>query len=265
MSVTTWTRESVAFIPSFCVNLDRNMERWRAFQHRYRHILKAVTRWPAVDGSTLNVAHDPRIGSSVRAAVLGYETPDSNTVIRSVGAIGCSLSHIGIWKHIVDERLPLAFVFEDDALLPDKFVDDIVTVCTDTPQHFDVWMFSAHATADADTNDVLARGWRAIEWFCGTYGYLLTTRGAELLLHDALPVSVPVDIYFGLCTHTVGLRVLMNDRVEPVRTGEWKSTTSAGYTSLRPMHPFFRHNWRECVLSALLLCALFGFVLGKFL
>jgi glycosyl transferase family 25 len=39
------------------------------------------------------------------------------------GARGCWISHLRIWKKIVDQGIPIAMVFEDDVLFSDTFLD----------------------------------------------------------------------------------------------------------------------------------------------
>ena len=47
---------------------------------------------------------------------------------RQPGAIGCSISHLRIWKRMVNENIPIAMIFEDDCLFnPDflKFMESL--------------------------------------------------------------------------------------------------------------------------------------------
>lgn len=41
----------------------------------------------------------------------------------SKGQYGCAMSHITLWKRIVDEKLPYLWIMEDDCLFSDRFVE----------------------------------------------------------------------------------------------------------------------------------------------
>lgn len=96
-------------VPVFVINLDRSPERlepWSRFED--------VHRISAVDGSKLDVANDARI--SIRTKNLVMKTGDrlDHFDINSRGAIGCYLSHVNACQMIVDRRIPIAIVCEDD-------------------------------------------------------------------------------------------------------------------------------------------------------
>ena len=49
-------------------------------------------------------------------AVIGKECPLEKAWRHAQASAGCFLSHMKVWRHIVDNRIPVAIVMEDDAL-----------------------------------------------------------------------------------------------------------------------------------------------------
>jgi GR25 family glycosyltransferase involved in LPS biosynthesis len=100
------------------INMERSKERWEKTRQR---ILSAgfreasIHRLPAVDAShpvelndawkTLFPTHPPTMGLKKDPEFSQYP-----------GKQGCFLSHVKLWKHMIDHAIPFATVFEDDIL-----------------------------------------------------------------------------------------------------------------------------------------------------
>ena len=89
------------------VNLDRSTERLREFREVNAH-LRAIERFPAVDGATQSMAD--LVQKGIAAAGLKY----------SVGAVGAALSHLRLWEMATEGNAPFT-ACEDDAVLHRDF------------------------------------------------------------------------------------------------------------------------------------------------
>ena len=76
----------------YCINLDKRTDRWTEFQ---RDVL---------EGLELDKGKFERI-SAIDTCMLDFEYS---------GAIGCSLSHLKIWKDMIDNGYDSVLIFEDD-------------------------------------------------------------------------------------------------------------------------------------------------------
>ena len=76
----------------YCINLDKRTDRWEDFQR------------DVIEGLELDKDKFERI-SAIDTLSLGYHAS---------GAIGCSLSHLKIWKDMIENKYESALVFEDD-------------------------------------------------------------------------------------------------------------------------------------------------------
>lgn len=52
--------------------------------------------------------------------------------------LGCALSHINIWKKIVDNKMKNALIFEDDIMLVDDWKERLNKSMTDIPENWDI-------------------------------------------------------------------------------------------------------------------------------
>ncbi len=115
------------------------------------------------------------------------------------GEIACLMSHVSLWKKIVDENIPYMAIFEDDIYLGEnaqKLLNHSDWIQTD-------WhIIKLEAFAERtflSTNYVsIADGTRKVYQLLGqnygTAGYILSLKGAETLLnYIAEGVSLPLD------------------------------------------------------------------------
>jgi hypothetical protein len=147
-----------------------------------------------------------------------------------LGGVGCALSHIGIWSLFVN--LPssflvhdLALIFEDDAVLPDNFVDQVSAVVAASPNLQKLalskgcwllgtsWYESLHMpprsplqtlskteeTLDANSVSKAPLSTEIVgtvrHRFFGTHAYIISRDFAIELLSQALPISCQIDAY----------------------------------------------------------------------
>lgn len=120
--------------PIYLINLDRSSERLSRFRERNAHLTN-VTRFPAVDGSTLDK------GALEKS---GYIASDlSNGAGLMDGSLGCALSHVRLWEMAVRRNEPIT-VFEDDAAVSHQFEKTASDVLAAMPADWDIIMWGAN-------------------------------------------------------------------------------------------------------------------------
>jgi glycosyl transferase family 25 len=121
------------------------------------------------------------------------------------GEVGCALSHIAIWRAIVDQRLDHALVLEDDAVL-DAATPEVLAALPPLMKQDDVVLL-------VKTNDNtfffrqarLPAGRRMVYVNQPLYtatGYVLGPGAAVRLIERALPLRAPIDFWY----HDVGFK-----------------------------------------------------------
>lgn len=115
----------------------------------------------------------------------------------SKGEIGCALSHVKIYRKMVEENIPYALILEDDASLLDADLPATLaqlarTYPAQTPvavllSH--VRRYDAHSRRPLDGRHAVYDAYRGV---CA-HGYVVTRAAADILLKNLYPVHVVAD------------------------------------------------------------------------
>jgi GR25 family glycosyltransferase involved in LPS biosynthesis len=110
-------------------------------------------------------------------------------------AIGCGISHMGVWEEFLKSDSELAVVFEDDVVLEQKFRGGLTNALQHVPQDFDVLYLGSIGDAENDTSitklaDIFMGGEKTQlnEYIqdprlaLALHAYVITRRGAEKML-----------------------------------------------------------------------------------
>jgi hypothetical protein len=100
-------------LKAFCINLDRSKDRWQRSVKEFQRIGLEVERFSAVDGKLVD---------KQQVIKQGLLSPNFIEMDKP-GAIGCLLSHIGIWKLAVERKTPWTLILEDDCRFHPAFSD----------------------------------------------------------------------------------------------------------------------------------------------
>lgn len=95
----------------FVINLKRRPDRLEQFFKRCPYPRESIEVVYAFDGKNSN-------NESKKEKKLVTKFPKD----RQPGAIGCSISHLRIWKKMVNENIPVALIFEDDCCFDPGFL-----------------------------------------------------------------------------------------------------------------------------------------------
>ena len=175
-----------------------------------RALFPRVQEFDAVDAAAIDVATDPRVSVYARHFIAVNGSSD-HMHMGSAGALGCSLSHIALWRRCVELDEPIVVIEDDIELTPRKraqvaeAIEDVPETCDYAsimylPPTFMLLPNNGQGCADG------AQRWCGIR--LGTYGhfgtqmYYVTPRGAAILLEQALPIVTHVDVYIAAVSST---------------------------------------------------------------
>jgi len=176
-------------IPIFVISLARAPDRRDAIS---KHLTSLGLKFEVIDATDgIKLSQEEQLG--LLAPGVKYVP----------GVIGCYLSHIGVYKKIIDENITVALVLEDDARLNPDIVPslrkglntfdfdycllDCDDVSEDTPAYY-----------DPDSKELLAPGFPIYQTNIGPallHAYLMTQTGARRRVEHAWPIYKPVDVY----------------------------------------------------------------------
>lgn len=198
-------------LPTYVINLDRRPDRWETFQQQpLFHEFTNIARFPAVDGKTLDWKQDDRISYQTRKNIeTNYRR--SHYEINSLGAIGASLSHIGIWKKFLSTDATYCLVFEDDTLLKPEELKLIDALCkSPSMPDWNLWLIGHHnwmlegKPVDAKKPDE----WWSVDVFTGAHAYIIDRVAAEKLLAQPFPIETHIEYYMSNVAHQKGFKIV---------------------------------------------------------
>lgn len=158
-------------IPCRVINLDRNPERWEICQKRLREAgfthFERVSAVDALDSAQLETEWKA-LGNPPFASW-------DKEFCSYPGKQGCFLSHVKIWKEMVEKGIEKMVVFEDDVMFHKEWLQLAPEYYKNTPRDFDVLYLGAQFEFNSQHH--VDRG----PVFC-THAMVLTLVGVQKLL-----------------------------------------------------------------------------------
>lgn len=200
--------------PTLVINLDRRKDRWNDFSKQTTlKEFKNIKRFSAVDGSKLNILTDTRVSPHTRQNI-ARKYRRSDYEINTPGAIGASLSHIGCWKQFLESEAKHLVVFEDDTLVNDKYMKIIDSLIPKLPSEWDMWLLGTHAWAfNGVPLTKNGNGWWKVKQFTGAHAYILSRKGAEILLKEPFPIETHIEYYICASAQLNGLKIIKHSQL----------------------------------------------------
>lgn len=208
-------------IESFVINLDRQPERYAAFQAWNGNLGVDIRRFPAVDGALLD--------ENARRAI-------ATSGLVTIGGIGNAASHKRMWEYCQKQGRRIV-VLEDDAVLRADFSAALRLLVSSIKGFWDIVLLGWNANGvvvvrpgervrppklptfpkEADLIGFQISVAQAPEvarltTAFGTCGYLISPRGAARLLKECFPISdrVLLPVGSGLLVDVSGIDGMMN-------------------------------------------------------
>ena len=130
--------------------------------------------------------------------------------------IGCTLSHLNIFRQMIDNSIPIACILEDDNIYSADF-RELLEIFEQNASDWDL-LYLGHRS-ECTTKEAVGRRKKIpgpLDFYIGepfevpygSHGYLITIVAAQLLLDNAYPVKVPVDVYLGNSA-SLGIRIML--------------------------------------------------------
>jgi glycosyl transferase family 25 len=208
--MASWKIES---IPAFCITLERRKDRWKRFQDQPGIQALDVKRFIGVDGKTLDIKKDKRIGTLTKRNII-RNARRSHEELDSAGGVGCALSHIAIWQWMVDNQQEVCMVMEDDAVVPDDFVKQgnaciQQSVVLKDSKQWDLWLIGC--TCEGLTRipqEPVESGVVRVGAFILTHCYIITLRTARQFLENVYPIHCHIDFWMSVYCHLYDVRIV---------------------------------------------------------
>ena len=107
----------------YCLNLDRRQDRWAESEIEFKKHGLQVERFAAIDGNDI--------------------TLPSGSLIKT-GDMGCLLSHIAIFKLMVEKGMQKILILEDDVEFAENFNELFNSLISQVPEFWDMIYFGGN-------------------------------------------------------------------------------------------------------------------------
>lgn len=121
--------------------------------------------------------------------------------------IGCSLSHLKVYRRIIEQKINVSLILEDDVLLPENFK----RILNDCLKKFDrpvpTILLLSPGVGDVNSNRIISINgdYKALPYRSGYYtsSYMINLAAARFLLEELEPVSDVADCWLRLSSYKV--------------------------------------------------------------
>jgi len=189
----------------YCVNLDRRPERWSFMQGQFARLRLHARRWPAIDGREIDINGLADGGLVQRDALARYFLPDEQKLFGvdlTAGGVGCALSHMQVWKDVIehnDEADDSAcfLVLEDDCKFLPEFDEQLLfSRLEHVPKDWQIVFIGGTDLMRRQAALEVAPGVRRLyRGFRETTAYLITVSGCKACLEVSVPMSWQIDTH----------------------------------------------------------------------
>lgn len=169
---------------AFVINLSWEVEKKQRIIDECERVGLDVEIYNAVDGGSLS---EPFLRENVF---------DYGNNFLTKGEIGCSLSHINLYKRIVDENVPFALIMEDDATFDSELVRFLSAFDNSKYINGGIYLLTGDVSYVENRSSKLSTfKIHQVRSATRTTGYVITNCAAREMLKILLPVRFEADMY----------------------------------------------------------------------
>lgn len=178
--------------PVYVINLERAEYRRRFALAQLARIGVTPIMAPAVDGRLLD------LGKLIEEGI--YNPAKSEEAFSrqlSLPEIGCSLSHYNVYRMMIERGDEAALILEDDALFLTDFTQQLLAAYRELPSGWGILNLNCPCQRYEHITENIVKydGIGSLPVACSAF--LLSRRGAELLIENAMPIRYPADSLVG--------------------------------------------------------------------
>jgi glycosyl transferase family 25 len=219
------TSLSLQTVKKYIINLDKRTDRMAVTIPKLaQYGFTGVTRWPAVNGRSLTLDDIRKIVKpEAMQPIIDNKRKQHHEL--SIGAVGCALSHLQVWKNLLDKNKDESalLIFEDDTN-PSLKIDDVSNIMYQLPNDWDIFLIG---TIDSHIDPSKKPSIEKVGGFYGLHAYMINKKCVEMLLSESLPMDMQIDSWLSVLS--------LQDRLKiyKVANGNWHQNTEVNSTDIQ--------------------------------
>ena len=198
------------------INLDERLDRWQRLQPVLKRSRYTIERFPAVKVSKEFALSKQLSPLSLRTRANLFRERKNHEDVHGLGAVGCYLSHVEVWKQFLHSGAQLCLVLEDD-IRDTSDIDLHMDWFLQRRKEWDVALLGWLSMRPLEYTSVgTVKPFPSAQGFFGAHSYMLTRAAAQFLVQSAFPVELQADLYLQAICDRFELRILATP-YEPIR------------------------------------------------
>jgi len=196
-------------IPAYIISL--NEELYQVVKGRLQNIgLENINRFNAIRGDSLNKFVEDRNNLTIKGLynIKSQKYRGAHSELTDINAIGCYMSHVTLWKKIIDDKIPGLMIFESDCMCTGDILECLGDFLKVKNGHILYFGFFGQTVKYSDKNIT-----QIYDKTYGLHAYYITKKGAEILLKNAFPIEQQIDSYM---SDSLILSHELNSIIEPM-------------------------------------------------
>ena len=244
-------------IKSYVINLEKYKNKYDLCLKRLSNIDISPNRFNAIYVDNENNNEIRKITyPSVQYTIKNGRYAHNN--IGSKGAIGCYLSHISLWKTLLESNEDMFLIFEDDVDINKNINNFTININNAinliNKNDWDViFLGYFNLNLNKSSNEINKKYTKINSIIYGTHAYLINKKGAEKLLNNAIPIVDQIDSYMSFMAINRDVNSYMTSDVFFIQNNTAESLIQTDYS----IRPFITQFNDKLILSILTLVVLF--------
>lgn len=181
-------------IKAYVINLSYRIDRKLNFIKSYNlnnisyEIIKAIDKKKLIPEILLN----NNILGKIGYGNLSLPIRKNHYEFNNLGAVGCYLSHIKVWKRILKDNVKYGIVYEDDVEFNKNITSELIIECiNDLPNDWHILLLNKNKVKMHKTTNI--KNLYKVERFLCTHSYVIKSNVIKYLLENILPINQQID------------------------------------------------------------------------
>lgn len=197
----------------YCISLEKNKSNWdNILKSIESHGFPNCVIFEAVNGSQYKDKNlENMVGVWERYILKNNMLRTNHEQFNKFGALGCYLSHVGIWKDAKEKGYKKILIFEDDISFENNFIEELKNRLEYIPKDYDILFLDVLQSYDSKKVNKYFK--RILSLFFGTHSYIITTRAIDTMLKTIFPIELQIDSYMSYCGNLANLSLYYTEKL----------------------------------------------------
>jgi len=179
----------------YCISLQKNKANWDSIlQNITANGFPNCSIFEAINGSQYRDKNlENMVGIWQRYILKNNLQRTNHEQFNKFGALGCYLSHVGIWQDAKQKGYKKILVFEDDVTFETNFIEELKNRIKYIPKEYDVLFLDVLKCYESKAVNQYFK--KILSLFFGTHSYIITEKAIDTMLKTIFPIELQIDAY----------------------------------------------------------------------